>query len=186
MRRRYTVDRFRRALALVREHVPEATVTTDVIAGFPGETDAEFEETYAFCQEAGFAAMHVFPYSRRSGTGAARMPLQVQEDVKRSRVERLLALAAELKSAFLARFRGRVMPVLWEACRPSDDGCLPLWEGLTDNYIRVFARCDEDLRNRILPARLTRARPDGFWGEPLAVTNAKVEIGEGRWTPPID
>ena len=114
------------------------------------------------------------------------MPLQVPEDVKRSRVARLLALAEELKSAFLARFQGRVMPVLWEASRPGDDGSLPLWEGLTDNYIRVFARCGEDLRNRILPARLACRRPNGFWGEPLAVATAKAQIREGRWTPPID
>ena len=174
MRRRYTVDQFRRALALIRERVPEAAITTDVIAGFPGETEAEFEETYAFCREAGFAGLHVFPYSRRSGTAAAKMPLQVPEEVKRSRMERLLALAADLKAAFLARFQGRVMPVLWETSRPGDEQGLPLWEGLTDNYIRAFARSGENLRNRIVPARLASQRPDGFWGEPLALETTRV------------
>ncbi len=174
MRRRYTVDQFSHALALIREHVPEAAITTDVIAGFPGETEAEFEETHAFCREAEFAALHVFPYSRRSGTGAARMPLQVPEGVKRNRVERLLALSAELKAAFLARFQGRLTPVLWETCHHDGERGLPLWEGLTDNYIRVFARSGEELRNRIVPARLGCQRPDGLWGEPLALETARA------------
>jgi threonylcarbamoyladenosine tRNA methylthiotransferase MtaB len=168
MRRRYTVDEFRRALTLIREHVPEAAVTTDVIAGFPGETDAEFEETLSICREAAFAALHVFPYSRRSGTAAARMARQVPEAVKRGRVERLLGLGAGLKAAFLARFQGRVVPVLWETCRRDGEDGISVWEGLTDNYIRVFVRSDIDLDNRVVPARLTGQRPDGFWGKLLA------------------
>jgi len=155
MRRRYTVEDFRRALALIRRHVPDAAVTTDVIVGFPGESEADFEETYAFCREAAFAGLHVFPYSRRPGTVAARPPLaddQVPEPVKRERTRRLLALAKDLRADFEGRFRGRVMPVLWERARPTKGGLL--WEGLTDNYIRVFTRSDADLWNRILPVRL--------------------------------
>jgi threonylcarbamoyladenosine tRNA methylthiotransferase MtaB len=155
MRRRYTAEGFRRALALIRRHVPDAAVTTDVMVGFPGESEADFEETYAFCREAAFAALHVFPYSRRPGTVAARPPLadeQVPEPVKRERTRRLLALGRDLRADFEERFRGRVMPVLWERARPSKGGLL--WEGLTDNYIRVFTRSDADLWNRILPVRL--------------------------------
>ena len=155
MRRRYTAEGFRRALALIRRHVPDAAVTTDVMVGFPGESEADFEETYAFCREAAFAALHVFPYSRRPGTVAARPPLadeQVPEPVKRERARRLLALGRDLRADFEERFRGRVMPVLWERARPSKGGLL--WEGLTDNYIRVFTRSDADLWNRILPVRL--------------------------------
>jgi threonylcarbamoyladenosine tRNA methylthiotransferase MtaB len=155
MRRRYTAEGFRRALALIRRHVPDAAVTTDVMVGFPGESEADFEETYAFCREAAFAALHVFPYSRRPGTVAARPPLadeQVPEPAKRERARRLLALGRDLRADFERRFRGRVMPVLWERARPSESGLL--WEGLTDNYIRVFTRSDADLWNRILPVRL--------------------------------
>jgi len=152
MRRRYTVEGFRRALALIQERVPDAAITTDVIAGFPGESDADFEETYAFCREAGFAGLHVFPYSRRPGTGAARMSDQVPEPVKRARTQRLLALARDLRADFGGRFRGRVMPVLWERAWPVQGG--PVWEGLTDNYLRTVTRSNADLRNRILPARL--------------------------------
>lgn len=152
MRRRYTVEDFRRALALIRERVPDAAITTDVIAGFPGESDADFEETHAFCREAGFARLHVFPYSRRPGTAASIMSDQVLEPVKRARIQRLLALAQDIRADFQGRFRGRVMPVLWERTRPAKGGLV--WEGLTDNYLRTFTRSDADLRNRILPARL--------------------------------
>jgi threonylcarbamoyladenosine tRNA methylthiotransferase MtaB len=168
MRRRYTAEHFRRALALIRERIPDAAITTDVIAGFPGETDADFEETYAFCREAAFAGLHVFPYSRRPGTAAARPPVaddQLPEPVKQARTRRLLALARDLRAGFGGRFRGQVMPVLWERSRSAKAGLL--WEGLTDNYIRVFTRSVADLRNRVLPARL--GEPDevegGVWGE---------------------
>jgi len=152
MRRRYTTLDYRRALALIRKHVPDAAVTTDVMVGFPGESEADFEETYAFCREAAFAGLHVFPYSRRPGTGAARMDDQVRESAKRERAHRLLTLGRDLRAGFEGRFGGRVMPVLWERARPSKGGLV--WEGLTDNYIRVFTRSDADLWNRILPARL--------------------------------
>jgi threonylcarbamoyladenosine tRNA methylthiotransferase MtaB len=171
MRRRYTAGDFRRALALVRGRLPDAAITTDVIVGFPGESDADFEETYSFCRQAGFARLHVFPYSRRPGTGADRMSDQVSESVKRARTQRLLALARDLRADFARRFRGRVMPVLWERARPASGG--PVWEGLTDNYLRAFTRSDADLRNRILPARLGgpahSAGPGevdgGLWGD---------------------
>ena len=152
MRRRYTAEGFRRALALIRGSVPDAAVTTDVIAGFPGESEGDFEATYAFCREAGFARLHVFPYSRRPGTGAARMSDQVPEPVKRARAQHLLALARDLRAGFEGRFHGSVMPVLWERDRPGSGG--RVWEGLTDNYLRAFTRSDADLRNRILPVRL--------------------------------
>jgi threonylcarbamoyladenosine tRNA methylthiotransferase MtaB len=168
MRRRYSVEEFRRAAARMREAVPDVAITTDVIVGFPGETEAEFEESYAFCREMGFARVHVFPYSRRSGTAAARMPRQVPERVKRGRVERMLTLARELEEAWLARFVGRDMLVLWERPREADDGGPPLWEGLTDNYIRVYARSAGDLRNGLLPVRLRRPHQGGFEGELLA------------------
>jgi threonylcarbamoyladenosine tRNA methylthiotransferase MtaB len=125
MRRRYTVDEFHRSLALIRERVPEAAITTDVIAGFPGESDADFEETCAFCRDAAFARVHVFPYSRRKGTAAALMEEQVPEAAKRARTQRLLSLAQELRAGFEGRLEGRVMTVLWEEghpgqlCRPA-------------------------------------------------------------------
>jgi threonylcarbamoyladenosine tRNA methylthiotransferase MtaB len=164
MRRRYTIARYREALALIRDAVPDVAITTDVIAGFPGETDEEAAESLAFCREAGFAMMHVFPYSRRPGTSAHLLGGHLPEPVKRARMEAMLALARGSAAAFRARHLGRVMPVLWET-RRRDDGDVPVWEGLTDTYIRVFARSPVDLQNRILPARLVVDGPDGVWGE---------------------
>ena len=165
MRRRYTTDQFRRAVAAIREALPDAAITTDVLVGFPGETDAQFEETYGFCREMEFAALHVFPYSRRPATLAARMPDQVPEAIKRARVQRMLELAQRLNDRFLERFEDSVMPVLWERSRQGKNGTAPVWEGLTDNYVRVFASSVEPLDNLLLPARLIERRDGGFWGE---------------------
>ena len=165
MRRRYTAGQFRQAVAAIRETLPDAAVTTDVLVGFPGETEAEFEETCRFCREVEFAALHVFPYSRRPGTLAARMPEQVPETVKRARVQRMLGLAQQLHDRFLRRFEGEVMSVLWERSREDKNGVAPVWEGLTDNYIRAFTASVEPLDNRLLPVRLSGRRDGGFWGE---------------------
>jgi threonylcarbamoyladenosine tRNA methylthiotransferase MtaB len=173
MRRRYTLDRYCEALALIRACVPDVAITTDVIVGFPGETDAEADDSLAFCRAAGFAMMHVFPYSRRAGTTANLMPGQVPEPVKRARLEAMLALAKESAAAYRRPFVGRTLPVLWERRLPTAgggaaaghaDGALPVWEGLTDNYLRVRCRAAGDLRNRILPVRLVADTGDGLWG----------------------
>jgi threonylcarbamoyladenosine tRNA methylthiotransferase MtaB len=160
MERRYSVGDYRQAVSLIREAVPEAAITTDVIVGFPGETSEEFEQSYELCRRLGFARIHVFPYSLRSGTQAARMPQTVGEKVKRQRGERMLALAKESAQNFSQKFMGGTMMVLWE--KRSADG---VWSGLTDNYIKVYTRSNEDLTNRLLPVKLTEVRGDGVWGD---------------------
>jgi threonylcarbamoyladenosine tRNA methylthiotransferase MtaB len=185
MRRRYTVDQFRQAVTLIRRWLPDVAITTDVIVGFPGEGDEDFQRTHEFCQEMAFAAIHVFPYSPRPGTLAALAEEQVPHALKRQRLERMLRLARASADAFRARFRGRTMDVLWEEAKTRQDGRLPLWRGLTDNYLRVYTsardgwasglcaenglasgRCPGfDLANRLLPARLGDPLGDGLWGE---------------------
>jgi threonylcarbamoyladenosine tRNA methylthiotransferase MtaB len=160
MRRRYTAQQFRRAVDRIRDHVPDAAITTDVIAGFPGETDADFEATCSLCRHVGLAAIHVFPYSRRPGTAANLRPDQVPAAVRRRRLERLLALAEASAAAFRRRYVGRVMPVLWEQQKRG------WWQGLTANYLRVYTRADGDLTNRLLPSRLLALRDGGLRGEP--------------------
>jgi threonylcarbamoyladenosine tRNA methylthiotransferase MtaB len=165
MRRRYTQYEYRDAVRRLRAASPDVAITTDVIVGFPGETDAEFEESYAFCQEMQFAAIHVFPYSQRSGTAAFKMPDQVPDPVKKQRVHRLIELADRMSAAYRARFLGGTTGVLWESRR---DGA---WEGLTDTYIRVRAESDADLTNRLTPARLVEEREGVLWAEiPQEVT----------------
>jgi threonylcarbamoyladenosine tRNA methylthiotransferase MtaB len=175
MRRRYTTNQFRQAATLIRRWLPDVAIATDVIVGFPGEGDDDFQRTHDLCQELAFAAIHVFPYSRRPGTLAALAKEQVPHAVKRQRLERMLKLARASAAAFRARFRGRTLDVLWEDARARQDGRSPLWRGLTDNYLRVYTcaengsasgRCPGfDLANRLLPARLGEPLGDGLWGE---------------------
>jgi threonylcarbamoyladenosine tRNA methylthiotransferase MtaB len=163
MRRRYDTRRYRHAVELLRRSVPDVAVTTDVIAGFPGETEAEHAETVAFCREMQFAGMHVFPYSQRLGTVAAKMAGQVPEPVKKERVHALMALAAESAARYRSRLVGRTEDVLWETSRPGEGG--PVWEGLTDTYVRVFAAFDGDLENRVTPADLVESTEGGLRAE---------------------
>lgn len=143
MNRRYTPDEYRQAVELIRKEVAGVAITTDVIVGFPGETDAEFEESLEFCKQMGFARIHVFSYSPRSGTAAAKMAGQVQDKVKKERSRKMLALAEESAHKFRESFTGELMDVLWE--KQTDDGD---WTGITGNYIRVFAKSDRNLSNK--------------------------------------
>ncbi|MEE8346347.1 MAG: radical SAM protein, partial [Dehalococcoidia bacterium] len=159
MRRRYTAQQFRHAADLIREHVPDVAITTDVIAGFPGETDSDFEATLSLCRETGFAAIHAFPYSRRPGTAANLMTDQLPASLRRQRLERLLALGEESAAVFRRRYLGREMPVLWEERKRG------VWQGLTPNYLRVYTRADGDLTNAIVPTRLIALQGEGLSGE---------------------
>jgi len=171
MRRRYSVGDYLSAVSLIRELVPDVAITTDVIVGFPGETPAEFRESYELCRRLGFARIHVFTYSPRDGTEASRMPGQVPDGVRKQRSRSLLALAEASAQGFSRQFLGRMMPVLWE--RPAgglrsghtDNSDNYIMVGHTDNYIKVYARSGEDLSGRVLPVRLVELDRDGVWGE---------------------
>ncbi len=153
MRRRYDTDTFRRAVETIRERVPAAGITTDVIAGFPGETDQDHAAGLFLVCELEFADAHVFPYSQRPGTSAHHMPNQVSPEEKRRRAGELAAAAAIGFQEFRAGMQGKVRLVLWETAKPIGDGTL-LWSGLTDNYVRVSAESGTELGNTITPARL--------------------------------
>jgi threonylcarbamoyladenosine tRNA methylthiotransferase MtaB len=148
MKRRYTASDYQRTVVSIRDMVPGVAITTDVIVGFPGETEAEFEESYRFCRQMEFARIHVFPYSPRQGTQAARMPEWVGGGVKRQRSQKMLALAEESAQNFRRKFMGKTMMVLWEK---QTDG---VWSGLTDNYMRVYTKSSEDLTNKLQPVKL--------------------------------
>ena len=160
MRRRYDTAGYHAALARIRASIPDAAITTDVIAGFPGETEEEFAATLALCEEAAFARIHAFPYSPRARTAAASMTDQVPVEVRKERMARLLALAGDLAAAFRARFSGEVRPVLWEGRRTTPEGSR--WHGLTDNYLSVYAESDDHLSGRITPAALGEPFADGL------------------------
>ena len=158
MRRRYTPKLYAAATQRIRLRVPRASVTADVIAGFPSETEAEFEETYALCERLELAAAHVFPYSVRPGTTAAHLGAHVPADVKTRRVRRLLDLVEGQSLRFRQGRVGQIRPVLWEDKRMHDGAAY--WSGLTDDYVRVIATSAEALANRITPARLCAVAGD--------------------------
>ena len=152
MRRRYTTSLYRITVERVHQILPHAAITSDVIVGFPGESQEEFEETLRFCESIELADMHVFPYSVRPRTSAAYMGPKVNPHVKRGRMEGMLALAKEKASAFRRRFIGTTRLVLWE--RMEGNLGLRVYTGRTDNYLKVRAHSAKPLTNRIAPARL--------------------------------
>ncbi|GAB6934269.1 tRNA (N(6)-L-threonylcarbamoyladenosine(37)-C(2))-methylthiotransferase MtaB [Calditerricola yamamurae] len=159
MRRKYTTAEYRAKIERIREALPGVAITTDVIVGFPGETDAHFENTYRFIEEIGFAELHVFPYSKRNGTPAARMPDQVPEAVKKERVDRLIELSNRLSLAYAQQFVGDVLDVIPE--HPVRD--LPasgLYVGHTDNYLKVVFPADPSLVGKMCKVRIDEAGPD--------------------------
>lgn len=144
MRRRYTTKEYADKVKLIKKLMPDACIACDVITGFPGETDEDFEETYKFLEELPLSYFHVFTYSRRPRTHANMMEDQISEDVKHERTERLLELSHAKKMEFYKQCEGQTRPVLVETEVVDDLLC-----GFTDNYIRVSLPNDEKLINTI-------------------------------------
>jgi threonylcarbamoyladenosine tRNA methylthiotransferase MtaB len=161
MRRNYSPDQYQKTVNLIKE-VPEVAITTDIMVGFPGESAEEFEQSYSFCQQAGFANIHVFPFSPRPETAAARMPEQIKDKVKQERNQRMLELSRSSRRRFCEQFLGQTMPVLWENETSPGSG---IYSGLTSNYIRVFAHSEKPLSNEITPVKLVEFHNQGIWGE---------------------
>lgn len=158
MRRRYTVAQFAGTAELIRRTIPDAGITADLIVGFPGEGEAEFQESRVFVQEMEFSDMHIFPFSARPGTSATYLPNNVPAGVKKERTAEMLGLAKEGFQRFRWRQLGQTRPVLWESVRQVEG--TPARSGLTDNYIRVYTNSQDDLHNQIVPARLLELNGD--------------------------
>jgi len=151
MRRRYTGAEYEQAVGWIRAMVPGVAITTDIIVGFPGETDREFAESMEFCRKMEFARIHVFPFSARSGTEAAAMPGQVPENVKKERAHRMLALAEESAARFREQNAGAELEVLWE--KQTGQG---VWSGVTGNYLRVYKKDAGNLSNQVSKVKLDK------------------------------
>ncbi len=164
MARKTTPESYTALVQSARAAIPEAAITTDLIAGFPGETDEEFSETLEFVRSMKFAGGHVFSFSPRPGTPACLMKGQVRGEEVKTRSTVLRKVLAESAEAFHRKFMGKTMPVLWEARSSlSKEG----WqiEGLTDNYMRVSAIAPEPVWNQIDEVFLKTASAKGLWGE---------------------
>jgi len=156
MRRKYTMEFFGERLDRLKEVLPGLAVTSDVIVGFPGETEEEFMETYNFINKHKFSELHVFPYSKRTGTPAARMEDQVDEEVKNERVHRLISLSDQLAKEYASQFEGEVLEVIPEEVSKEEANPGSLI-GYTDNYMKVVFSASEDLIGKIVKVKITKA-----------------------------
>ena len=158
MKRKYDTGRYFESVCLLRKYFPGCAVTTDMIVAFPGETEEEFAQSLAFIRKCGFASMHIFPYSRRPGTPADKMPGQHGNGVKERRSREAMAAAEEMSRAYRESLIGTVQQVLFE--EPEGE----LYTGHAPNYVKVYAP-GRDLHNRLLPVTVTGLYGDGVEGE---------------------
>ena len=156
MRRKYTMDFFSDRIKKLSEALPNLAVTSDVIVGFPGETEEEFMETYNFIRDHKFSELHVFPYSKRTGTPAARMDDQIDEEIKNERVHRLINLNDQLAKEYSSRFEGEVVEVIPEE-RFKDADSENLYVGYTTNYLKVVFEGTEDMIGKLVKVKITKA-----------------------------
>ncbi|SIT82415.1 tRNA (N(6)-L-threonylcarbamoyladenosine(37)-C(2))-methylthiotransferase MtaB [Edaphobacillus lindanitolerans] len=156
MRRKYTMAFFAERLERLREALPDFALTSDVIVGFPGETEEEFMETYEFIRDHRFAELHVFPYSQRIGTPAARMTDQIDEQVKNERVHRLIGLNDQLAKEYASAYEGQVLEMIPEEPYKEDPES-GLYEGYTDNYLKVVVPADESMVGKIVRVKIKKA-----------------------------
>lgn len=158
MNRNYDTRRYYESIILLRELYSDPAITTDLMVGFPGESEGEFEQTLAFVEQCAFSSVHIFPYSRRAGTPAQRMAGQVSDSVKERRARQAGELAERLKRDYLARRKGERLAVLFEEEKGG------LWRGHAPNYVAVYAP-GEGLHNRLRDVEITGLYADGLLGE---------------------
>lgn len=154
MNRRYTAKEYEEAVDNLRKYIKNVSITTDVIVGFPGETEEEFHATYNFLKHIELSKMHIFKYSPRKGTKAAQMAEQVDGNIKEERSSKLISLDKELENKFISKFVGKEMNVLFEQ---NVHGNANLYEGYTENYIKVLMESKEDLKGKIVKVTITLA-----------------------------
>lgn len=155
MRRKYSTDFYKQKVEKIRKALPGLAITSDVIVGFPGETDEEFMETYNFIKETGYSELHVFPFSRRTGTPAARMNNQVDEAIKNERVNHLIELSDQLAKEYASEYENEVLEIIpEERVSEENDGLLV---GYTDNYLKVRFNGSRDLIGKLVRVKITKS-----------------------------
>ena len=161
MKRKYDTARYLESVRLLKEYFPDCAVTTDMIVAFPGETEEEFEASLAFIRRCGFADMHIFPYSRRPGTPADKMPGQHNNATKEQRSREAIAVAEEMSQAYREALIGTVQQVLFEETEGD------FFTGHAPNYVKVYAE-GTDLHNRVVPVEITGLHAEGALGRVLS------------------
>lgn len=161
MKRRYTTAFFSECCKMLRTYFPDCSITTDLIVGFPGETDAEFQDTLQFITQCDFSDMHVFPYSVRPGTPAAEMPMQIADAEKSTRAVQVKSIAAQMSQAYRKRFIGRTLHVLFE----HPIGGTDVWSGHSDYCFSVQSSHPAIAKNKLLPVLITGLTETGLSGK---------------------
>ena len=164
MARKTTPEGFSRLIGAARKAIPQVAITTDVIAGFPGETDEEFTATLEYVQSLHFAGGHVFTYSARPGTAAARMKAQVPFEVRKARNAALRDVFARAERDYQSKFLGQSVSVLWESSTPASEASFRL-EGLSDNYLRVSSTSAGPRWNQVDDVQLKMMDANGIHGD---------------------
>lgn len=159
MNRRYTTGDYYRIVSGLRKHFPDVAITTDIMVGFPGETDEEFRKTCAFAEKVAFSGAHIFQYSPRPGTRAAEFEGQVDPAVKDLRSKKIIAITNRTAGEFMEKFLGKTQEVLFEQKNGS------YFEGKTDNYQNVLVKTDADLSGEYRMVKLLKIKGDAFIGE---------------------
>ena len=159
MNRKYTTKQYSKIVDLIKKYMPNAGITTDIIVGFPGETDGEFNETCEFVKKIGFSRIHVFKYSPRRGTPASKFINQIHGSIKHERSEKLINIGNKLMDEFNSKYLGKVVKVLFEEEKNG------FFEGYTTNYIRVKSKFNRNIKGKILPVKITRKENDFLIGK---------------------
>ena len=177
MNRHYTAEEFMESVKLLRRYYEEPAITTDVIVGFPGESEAEFEETVKFLEEVNFYEMHVFKYSVRKGTVAAKLPVQIPDPVKGVRSDVLLEMTERQSKDYRSRFIGKSEELLLEEIIQTPEGAC--WRGHTKRYVEGYIPCDSDGAQQFEAGQLVRGTFTGaVAGAPALMFHAHVESSE--------
>lgn len=161
MNRKYTTAQYKEIVNKLREKIQDVSITTDIMVGFPGETDEEFNKTMKFVENIGFSQIHVFKYSPRRGTPASKYDNQVPSNTKNMRSEKLIHLANKYMMEYNEKFVGRTKKVLFET---ESSELKDYFEGLTDNYIRVFCKSSDPLIGKMIPVKLQEISTEGLAG----------------------
>jgi len=159
MKRYYDLSLIQEKIKIIKKEIPDLTLTADIIVGFPGETEKEFQETFKKIKKSHLSSLHVFRYSVRPGTTAARMNNQIETRIKKIRSKKIIKLSDTLSQKWRSKFLGKKQNVLFENQKNN------FWQGFTNNYLKVFVKSDKNLTNKILVVKLIKIYQDGFLGK---------------------
>jgi len=162
MNRQYTTQEYKIVVENLRRNIEGVSITTDVIVGFPGETQEEFDETYAFLKDLELSKMHIFKYSPRKGTKAAEIKEQIDGNIKEDRSHKLITLNNLLEKKHISKFKGKCMNVLYELKSPTSED---EYEGYTNNYVKVMVKAKQNIECEFHITKLIECKDDHIIGE---------------------